>query len=115
MATVQPTKVFGDDKRVTVTWTGLTFAGSDVGDGVYVGDMEDLAIQAVSATATDTCVIQGSQDNSTWDAIGSGVTLTATASTGSQVAALSPKPLYIRPSTPSANSMTIILSGTRVR
>lgn len=111
MATIRGNRVDRDDRGVAITWAGLANATSDVGGGAYIGDLEDVTVQAITGTSADTEVIQGSNDGVSWAPLGAGLTLTIAVSTFSPVTAVTPKPLYIRPATPSAHSVTVIVAG----
>lgn len=111
MATIAGNRVDGDDGSVTVIWTNLAQATSDVGGPAYIGDLVDVCVQA-RGTNTNTVEIQGSNDGSVYAALGAGQTLTIGASTSSPIQNLLARAKYIRPNTPSAGADTdVILVG----
>lgn len=115
MATIAGVRSDPDNKSVSITWTNLVQSTSDVGSGIYIGDLEDVTAQAIGTSGT-TCVIQGSNDGVNFNTLGAGITLTIGASGSSPVLAITPKPLFIRPATPSAAADTdIVISGGRRR
>ena len=79
-----------------------------------VGDLDRLDIQAFGTNAT-TVVIQGSNNGTSWEALGAGVTLTIGATGFSPVTALAVRPRFLRPSTPSAAADTdVVVVGRRI-
>lgn len=113
MATITGALVNQDDRVEVATWTNLVQATSDVGKGIRVAHLQELVVQAFGTNAT-TVEIQGSNDGVTYNALGAGVTLTIGASGSSPATALTVKPLYIRPATPSAGADTdVVLVGRR--
>lgn len=116
MATRTGIRVDHDNGVTTITWTGLAAATSDVGSLVDVGDLENLTAQA-SGTNTNTVALQGTNLNnaSAASALGAGVTLTIGSNGYSPPLAVSPQPRFIRPTTPSANSVNVVVSGRRKR
>jgi len=115
MATIVPVRVDRPDGGVIITWTNLVNSTSDVGRAVYIGDLDDVSVQAVGTSAT-TCIIQGSNDGTSFNILGAGVTVTVGATGNSPVLPLLAKPMFLRPATPSAASDTdIIVVGARRR
>lgn len=115
MATINAVRTEHDDGRtVSVSWTNLVQATSDVGAGAMVGDLDRLDIQAFGTNAT-TVEIQGSNDGTNWNALGAGVTLTVGASGSSPVTSLAVRPRFLRPNTPSAGADTdVVVVGRRI-
>jgi hypothetical protein len=113
MATINPTRVDRNDGGVVITWAALVNATSDVGQGVFIGDLVDVAVQAVGTNAT-TVEIEGSNSGDDYNDLGAGQTLTIGASGSSPVQNILARALFIRPATPSAGANTdVILSGYR--
>lgn len=112
MATIKGTRTDLDNGGVVITWPTLAQASADVGSGVFVGDLDDV-VAGAEGTNTNTVAMQGSVDGTNFTALGAGLTLTIGASGHSPVLAVSPKPIYIRPSTPSANTASVRVTGYR--
>lgn len=112
MATIAATKVEREDRGTVITWGALSQVSADVGNGVFIGDITDISVQAVG-TSTNTVAIQGSNDNVHFEILGAGLTLTIAAGGQSPVQPLPARPLYIRPGTPSAGVNTIVTVGGR--
>lgn len=109
MATRPGTRSDNNSRQTLISWTGL--AATDDGDGVYVGDLDSLAAQAIGDATS--VVMEGSMNGTTWAALGAGVTLTLAAGT-SPVTALGMIPRYVRPRATGAGAGTAVhLSGTR--
>lgn len=115
MATIAAVHVQRDDLSEVVTWTDLVNATSDVGNKVAIPQCRDISVQAFGTNAT-TVVIQGSNDGTNWNNLGSGLTLTIGATGSSPVTRVPEHPLFIRPSTPSAGVNTdVVLVATGCR
>lgn len=112
MATIAVSQVLREDGIEIATWTNLANATSDVGAKAMLSKHRTRTAQAFGTNAT-TVVIQGSNDGTNWNALGSGVTLTIGATGSSPVTNLPENPLYLRPSTPSAAADTdvVIVGG----
>ena len=108
-----------DNGLMVVTWEQLEENGGtmDTGQPVSVGNVDGLTVQALGNFDTDAVVtLQGSNDGTTWAAIGSG-TLTAAAT----FRTVAERPLYIRPAVTTAGAAdasdvdVIMVGAIRVR
>lgn len=109
MATVAAKRVDNGNGGVTISWGALDQSKGDVGEGVFIGDLVDVSVQAKGTGAT-TVSIQGSNDGVNYAPLGAGMTLTMSNGVA-PVTNIVARALYIRPSTPSGNADTIVTVG----
>lgn len=113
MAVRDVTLIFPEEGNIAIaTWVDLDSAGSDTGKPVNMASYPEKSVQAKGAN-TNTVALEGSNDGTNFTALGSGLTLTVGASGYSPVTRIPENPLYIRPASPSAANIQVIVVGVR--
>lgn len=105
--TEEPVSVVVEDTYLTATWTGLD--NGDTGKPVDVRRYSKISVGCSTGTI-GTSTLQGSQDGSTWGALGAGLTIAAS----NRVDDVPVAAAYLRPNVGAGGSgATVILKATR--
>lgn len=99
MAVKPATMVINENGTAVVTWANLD--NGDTGAPVDVSRWPELSVQKTAGAGT--IALQGSNDNSTWGALGAGIAPDGT------IKRVPEHPLYLRPSATVADDNTVVL------
>lgn len=115
MATRAAAMAIRNDKKVSVTWTGLLQSTSDVGTGVVLPNVDGLTAQLSGTLGTGGAItMQGSNDGTNWGTLVTADNTAVVLDAIGEMFTIASRPLQVRPNVTAGDGstdLTLILVG----